>query len=91
MNKKSFIRAGMENENFISWGPEDSERFNRYHILGLTVQRIPGAMYHMDHYVGENSSPKNEHFKANEKEFLNVVTRNKNKLEEYINSWDWIN
>lgn len=91
MNKKSFIAAGMENENFVSWGPEDSERFNRYHILGLSVQRIPGAMYHMDHFVGENSSTKNNFFKANEKEFLNVATRSKKQLEEYINSWDWIN
>lgn len=91
MNKQSFIKAGMENENFISWGPEDSERFNRYNILGLKVQRIPGAMYHMDHFVGENSSNKNKFFKENEKEFLNVVTRNRTQLEQYIMSWDWIN
>lgn len=91
MNKKSFIKAGMENENFISWGPEDSERFNRYHILGLNVQRIPGSMYHMDHHVGENSSPQNKFFKQNEKEFMNVVTRNKSQLEDLINSWEWIN
>lgn len=91
MNKKSFIRAGMENENFVSWGPEDSERFNRYHILGLSVIRIPGAMYHMDHFVGENSSAKNQFFKANEKEFLNVATRNKTQLEQYILSWEWAN
>jgi hypothetical protein len=90
MNKKSFIKAGMENENFISWGPEDSERYNRYNILGLSVQRIAGAMYHMDHHVGENSSPNNKFFKANEKEFLNVATRNRSQLEDLINSWEWL-
>lgn len=91
MNKKSFIDAGMENENFISWGPEDSERYNRYNILGLKVQRIKGAVYHMDHYVGENSSNKNRFFKENEREFLKVATKNKAQLKEYIKTWDWIN
>src|SRR6478609_3576301 len=89
MNKKSFIKAGMENENFVSWGPEDSERYNRYNILGLNVQRVPGPMYHMDHHIGENSSTNNKFFKDNEKEFMNVATRNKTQLEQYIMSWEW--
>ncbi len=90
MNKESFIKAGMENEKFISWGPEDSERYNRYNILGLTVQRIPGPVMHMDHFVGENSSSRNEFFHNNEKEFLNVVKKNKQQLQDYVNTWDWI-
>jgi hypothetical protein len=91
MNKKSFMRAGMENENFISWGPEDSERFNRYNILGLHVERVQGPIYHIDHFVGENSSGKNPHFKNNEREFLKVVTRNKEQMEEMIKGWPWCN
>ena len=90
MNKESFIKAGMENEHFISWGPEDSERYNRYNILGLNIQRVPGAIYHMDHYVGENSSAKNKYFAANEAEFLNVVRKNKEQLKEYVNTWAWV-
>jgi Glycosyl transferase family 11/N-terminal domain of galactosyltransferase len=91
MNKESFIKAGMENENFISWGPEDSERFNRYNILGLNVQRIEGPIYHIDHFIGENSSHKNKYFKANEREFLKIATRNKEQLEEMIKGWAWVN
>jgi len=90
MNKKSFIKAGMENEKFISWGPEDSERYNRYNILGLKVQRIPGAIWHMDHFVGENSSPKNQYFKDNEREFMKVVTKNRMQLNEYVKTWEWV-
>ena len=90
MNKESFIKAGMENENFISWGPEDSERYNRYHILGLKVQRIQGGIYHMDHFVGENSSPTNKFFKHNEREFLKIATRSKAQLQEMINTWEWL-
>lgn len=90
MNKESFIKAGMENENFISWGPEDSERFNRYNILGLTVKRTEGAIFHMDHHVGENSSPNNPHYKENDKEFMRVVTKQRNELENYISQWEWL-
>jgi predicted glycosyltransferase involved in capsule biosynthesis len=90
MNKESFIKAGMENENFISWGPEDSERYNRYNILGLKVQRIQGGIYHMDHFVGENSSPTNKFFKHNEREFLKIATRSKAQLQEMINTWEWL-
>jgi glycosyl transferase family 11/glycosyl transferase family 7 (putative galactosyltransferase) len=91
MNKESFIKAGMENEHFISWGPEDSERFNRYNILGLNIQRVPGAIYHMDHYVGENSSSKNKYFHANEREFLKIATRSREQLQEIIKGWAWVN
>lgn len=90
MNKKSFIRSGMENEHFISWGPEDAERWHRYHILGLSIQRIPGAIWHLDHWIGENSSTKNEYFHANDREFLKVSTKKKPQLEEYINTWNWV-
>jgi hypothetical protein len=90
MNKESFIKAGMENENFISWGPEDSERFNRYHILGLNIQRIPGVMHHIDHFIGENSSARNKFFHANENEFMKVATSKKERLQEYIKTWAWV-
>lgn len=90
MNKESFISAGMENEHFISWGPEDSERFNRYNILGLNVQRVPGGMFHMDHWIGENSSTKNEYYQHNDKEFLKVATKKREQLREYVNTWEWV-
>jgi hypothetical protein len=91
MNKDAFNKAGMENEHFISWGPEDSERFNRYNILGLKIKRIEGAIYHLDHYVGINSSNRNTHFKDNEREFLKVATKRKPDLEAYIKTWAWVN
>lgn len=41
--------SGMENEFFYGWGEEDFERYNRWTILGLTIYRIPGCMYHLSH------------------------------------------
>lgn len=90
MKKSSFINAGMENENFISWGPEDSERYDRYHILELKVKRIKGKIYHMDHFVGPNSSTTHPHFHQNNKEHYKVKEMKKNQLREYVNSWGWI-
>lgn len=87
MNKESFIAAGMENENFISWGPEDSERYDRFNILGLKVQRIKGAIYHMDHYIGETSSSTNQFFATNRDEHNKVKLMDKPELESYIKTW----
>lgn len=89
MNKQSFIDAGMENENFVSWGPEDSERYDRFNMLGLNVQRAKGKMYHMDHYCGENSSTKHPFFTKNNQEFYKIKAMNKPELENYVNSFHW--
>lgn len=89
MNKDSFFNAGGENEHFVSWSCEDSERFNRFHILGLNVQRIEGPIYHLDHFIGVNSSSKNPFFKQGEDEFLKVTGMDKNRLKDYVNTWEW--
>lgn len=89
MNKKSFIDAGMENEHFISWGPEDSERYDRFNMLGLSVKRVAGKMYHMDHFIGENSSTQHQYFSKNNDEFYKVKSMNKKSLQEYVNTWPW--
>ncbi len=42
-NKESFIDGGMENENMISFGPEDGERNDRFAILGFDKDRVEDA------------------------------------------------
>lgn len=91
MNKQSFINAGMENENFITWGPEDGERYNRYNILGLNIHRASGPMFHMDHYIGTNSSSNHEWFRQNNAEYEKVVKMNREQLREYVRGWEWVN
>ncbi len=91
MNKQSFIDCGMENEHFISWGPEDSERYNRYRILGLDIHRSEGKMFHMDHFIGENSSGNNRWFGDNNNEFYKIEKMNREQLKEYISNWSWVN
>ena len=55
VNKDAYINAGMENERFYGWGSEDTERFDRWNILGLTIHRSKGPLFHLTHNRGNNS------------------------------------
>jgi SAM-dependent methyltransferase len=90
-NKESFVDGGMENQNFISFGPEDCERHDRFKALGYNIRRTRGALFHMDHFVGPNSSPKNPHFKHNTEEIEKIrsLCPNRQALRAYIDTWDW--
>lgn len=88
-NKESFIDGGMENEYMISFGPEDVERFNRFVTLGYRVERIDGVLFHMNHNVGNNSSPRNPHFQSNVNEVNKVTAMSREDLYAYINTWPW--
>lgn len=88
-NKDSFIDGGMENEYFISFGPEDCERNDRFKKLGYKVERTGGCLYHMDHWVGLNSSTNHPHFKQNKVEYDKVHDMDKEHLLDYVDTWPW--
>jgi len=46
---KSYRNGFMENESFISWGPEDYERFYRFDKLGYKISRVGDVVVHFDH------------------------------------------
>jgi len=56
VNKEAYIKAGMENEKFYGWGPEDFERYERWKILGLKIHRSSGPLFHLTHSRGSNST-----------------------------------
>lgn len=85
----SYWRVGGENENFISYGPEDSERWHRYKTLGLKVVRIGGSLYHIEHFKGPNSSTANPHFAANNREWERIKRMSRQHLENEIKTWSW--
>jgi hypothetical protein len=65
-NTKIYKNNGGENENFVSYGPEDKERGERFSKLGFKVVWKPGYyVYHLEHYRGNDSSPRNPHFDHN--------------------------
>lgn len=88
-DKASFFKGGMENENFISWGAEDVERFIRFKKLDFKLIRLTGVLYHIDHYVGINSGESNPYFQSNEVEVTKIKRMSKQELTNYINKWTW--
>lgn len=88
INKEFYLQAGGENEYFYGWGCEDLERCKRIEILGGTVSRISGKLYHLYHPRKENSWYGNTELEIrNRKEFLKVCGMTKEELEKYIESW----
>lgn len=90
VRKESFIAAGMENENFISYGPEDIERLYRFEMMGFRVARSKGVLYHMDHFIGEDSGSKHAYFKHNEGELARIQKMNQARLQEEVSKWSWV-
>jgi hypothetical protein len=90
LNVKSFFKAGGENENFVSHGPEDQERWLRFTKLGLVVDFVKGCILHMEHWRGKNShSMMHQHGQQNQNEYQKISAMNKEQLTEYIKTWEW--
>lgn len=88
-NKDAFIKCGMENENMVSFGPEDYERKDRAVLLGYVVDRVSGPLFHINHYVGVDSTKNNPYFKSNWDEYEKLKQLPEHRLTEYIESWPW--
>jgi hypothetical protein len=88
--KEKFIKGGMENENFISYAPEDVERFERFSRLGYKVEKVNGVLYHLDHFISVDSSEKNPFFESNWAELRKERDMTDQELLDYVYSWEWI-
>lgn len=92
-NTKSYIDGGMENEEFISWGPEDRERGYRFQKLGYKViwsNDNDDYVYHIEHSRGENSSPNNPLMRHNDNLFETIKTYSDVQLREYYNRIEYV-
>lgn len=59
-NTEKYRKAGMENELFYGWGPEDWERCERWNNLGYRTQTIEGVLYHLSHPRNMNGKHNSE-------------------------------
>lgn len=89
-NTKSYKEGGMENENFLSYGPEDKERYHRFVKLGYKVCHLNGKIYHMEHSRTQDSNITNPHYQHNMNLFNYLKTLSKEKLKNYYNSQKYI-
>jgi hypothetical protein len=84
----AFLKAGGENENFVSYAPEDQDRFWRFNLLGMHVSRVPGALYHLDHYRGPDSTMNNPDSRASHVYWDRIKNYNKEQIIEHL-KLDW--
>ncbi len=88
---RSYINGGMENENFISWSPEDKERYFRFNTLGYNVGRIKHEyVYHLEHYRGHNSGFGNPYINKNNELWEYLQGLNEKQLERYYQSQKYL-
>ncbi|AEI47387.1 galactosyltransferase-related protein [Runella slithyformis] len=87
--REAYVQAGMENENFTSWGPEDGERLKRWRTLEMRIGWVKGEMFHLYHSRGINSRFKSD----KEKKRLiieadRIGDMSKKELEEEVLKWN---
>jgi predicted glycosyltransferase involved in capsule biosynthesis len=86
-NTDIYRKNGGENENFISYGPEDQERMIRFQRLGYNVHWADSFyVYHLEHYRGSDSSYTNPRFSSNWDEFNKINSMSPESIREYYRS-----
>jgi hypothetical protein len=92
--KSSYIKGGMENENFKGSSPEDKERHYRFIELGYNVGRLDHHIYHLEHSRGDNSWPvsyeKNPHMQSNLELWDYLQKLDKKQLERYYSNQKYL-
>jgi len=83
IRKSVYVEAGMENENFISYSPEDKERIHRFCLMGYNVGRIDDTVYHLEHVRTPNSWLTNPHMQENFNLWNQLQLLNKEELIQY--------
>lgn len=90
-NTEVYRREGGENENFISWGPEDKERAYRFARLGYKVGWLENSwVYHFEHERGLDSSKENPYMTQNENLFNQILNKSEEDLRSYYRNQQYI-
>jgi len=89
MDKAMFYQCGLENENFLSWGPEDQERAYRVKKLGFNIRNVEGPIFHLDHERTPNSNHQHSQYERNQSEFKKIQSYSVQQLRNYIGTWPW--
>lgn len=88
-DREEYIRLGMENEKFISYGYEDDERFHRFNTCSKVI-RINDYIYHLEHERTQNSWFTNPHIEDNRKEWEKLKFYGKKALIKYYENIDYM-
>jgi hypothetical protein len=89
-NTEIYKSHGAENENFISYGPEDKERGERFKKMGFRVNWVSNSkIYHFEHYRGPDSSNNNPMINKNWEIFNNIQKMDKDSILEYYSKLEY--
>ena len=88
-DREEYIKLGMENEKFISYGYEDDERFHRFNTCSNVI-RINDYIYHLEHSRTQNSWFTNPHIEDNRKEWEKLKFYGKKALIKYYKNIDYM-
>ena len=87
----SYKNYGWENEHFISYGPEDRERYDRFKKFNTVVTHLDkGFVYHIEHSRGSDSSEKNPYFKSNNDLYKKLSDMNQDQLNTYYKDVEYL-
>ena len=91
VNTQSYKSYGWENEHFVSYGPEDRERYDRFTKFEKKVMHLDkGYVYHIEHSRGNDSSEKNPFFEHNSNLHKKLGSMTKDQLTTYYKDIDYI-
>jgi len=68
-----YIRMGAENEEFVSWAPEDNERYLRAKYHGLKYIRLDYPVFHLEHERNEYCSKEHSEYEKNWDLFVRLL------------------
>lgn len=86
-DRKEYIRLGIENEEFISYGYEDDERYYRFNKLSK-LGRIDNYVYHLEHKRSSNSWFTNPYIENNKKIWERIQKFSTEELLQYYSNKD---
>ena len=90
LNTKKYKQSGGENENFIAYGPEDVERYERFIKIGYNVKRINNYIYHLEHSRTAFSNNLHSNYNNNNSLYSILTKLSKEDTINYYNNIDYI-
>lgn len=86
---KVYRNCSGENEEFIAYGPEDSERYDRFQKFSYKLSRVNDLIFHFEHERTPFSDFTNKFFGKNNELYENLKKLSSNELTKYYENIEY--